>query len=134
MKYVNPSHSKSTTTRRNHFFLHLIDTDFPKMHAFNKIFNRNKVEVSYSWMQIIKAMINNLNINILHQNNKIKNESNCRNKKYCLLGGKYLSPNRLSGKNNLTQPNYNGKVYFGVLKKPLLRFYNRTKSFTMKIM
>ena len=58
-------------------------------------------------MQNIKAILNNHNMNILHQNNEIKNECNCRNKKYCPLGGKCLSPNIVyQGKINSSQPNY----------------------------
>ena len=85
-------------------FLHLLDTQFPKNHIFNKIFNRNKVKVSYNSMQN-RAIINNHNMNILHQNNEIKNEVNCRNKKYCPLGGKCLSPNIVyQGKINYPNP------------------------------
>ena len=32
-------------------------------------------------------------MDILHQNNEIKDCCNCRNKKYCLLGGKCSMPN-----------------------------------------
>ena len=76
-------------------------------------------------------------MDILHQNNEIKDECNCRNKKYCPLGGKCLSPNIVyQGKINSSQPSYNEKVYFGVAEKSFKnRFYNHTKSFThMKIM
>ena len=130
--WFNPPYSKSVTTRTGQSFLHLLDTHFPKNHIFNKILNRNKVEVSCSSMQNIKAIINNHNMNILHQNNEIKNECNCRNKKYCPLGGKYLLPNIVyEGKINSSQPNYNDNVYFGVAKKSFKdRFYNHTKSFT----
>ena len=85
--WFNPPYSKSAATRIGQSFLHLIDTHFPKTHIFNKIFNRNKVKVSYSSMQNIKKIINNHNMNILHQNNEIKDECNCRNKKYCPLVG-----------------------------------------------
>ena len=75
-------------------------------------------------------------MNILHQNNEIKDECNCRNK-YCLFGGKCLSPNIVyQGKITSSQPNHNDKVYFGVAEKsqpttrsfaeegtPSLRFY-----------
>ena len=103
-----------------------------KTKTFNKIFNRNKVKVSYSSMQNIKGIINNHNMNILHQNNEIKDECNCRNKKYCPLGRKCLSPNIVyQGKIKSPQPNYNEKVYFGVAEKSFKdRFYNHTKSFT----
>ena len=69
-------------------------------------------------MQNVKGIINNHNMNILHQNNEIKDECNCRNKKYCPLGGKCLSPNIVyQGKINSSQPSYNEKVYFGVAEK-----------------
>ena len=127
-----PPYSKSVTTRINQSFLHLLDIHFPKNHIFNKIFNRNKVKVSYSSMQNIKVIINNHNMNILHENSRIKNECNCRNMKYYPLGGKCLSPHMVyQGKINSSQPNYNDKVYFAVAKKSFKdRFYNHTKSFT----
>ena len=130
--WFNPPYIKSVTTRIGQSFLHLLDTHFPKNHTLNKIFNRNNVKVSYSCMQNIKATINNHNINILHQNNEIKDECNCGNKKYCPLGGKCLSPNIVyQGKITSTQPDYNDKVYFGVAEKSFRdRFYNHTKSFT----
>ena len=83
-------------------------------------------------MQSFKAIINNHNMNILRQNNEIKNESNCRKKKYCILGGKCLSPNSVyQGKITSIQPNYKEKVYFGVAEKSLKnRFYDQIKSFT----
>ena len=91
-------------------FLYLLDTHFLRNHIFNEIFNRNKVKVSYCGKQNIKAIINNHNINILHQNDKIKDECNCKNKKYCTLGGKCLSPDIVyQGKITSSQPNYNAK-------------------------
>ena len=130
--WFNPPYSKSVSTRIGQSFLHLIDTHFPKTHIFNKIFNRNKVKFSYSSMQNIKEIINNHNMNILHQNYEIKDERNCRKKKYCPLGRKCLSPNIVyHGKINSSEPNYNEKVYFGVAEKAFKdRFYNHTKSFT----
>ena len=68
-------------------------------------------------MQNIKGIINKHNMKILHQYNKIKDECNCRNKKYCPLDGKCLSPNIVyQGKITSSQPNYNDQVYFGVAK------------------
>ena len=52
-------------------------------------------------MQNIKAIINNHNMNILHQNKGIKDKCNCRNKNYCLLCGKCLSPNIVYQKKHL---------------------------------
>ena len=57
-------------------------------------------------------------MNILHQNNEIKDECNSRNKKYYPLVGKCLSPYIVyQGKINSSQPNYKEKVYFGVAEK-----------------
>ena len=51
-------------------FSRWLDTHFPKNHTFNKIFNRNKVKVSYRCMQNMKAITNNHNMNILLENNE----------------------------------------------------------------
>ena len=73
-------------------------------------------------MQNIEAIINNHNINILHQNNEIKDECNCRIMKYFPVGGKYLSPNTVyQGEITSIQPNYKDKVYFGVAEKVIKR-------------
>ena len=48
--WFNLPYSKSITTRIGQSFLYLIDVHFPKNHTFSKIFNRNKVKVSYSCM------------------------------------------------------------------------------------
>ena len=118
--WFNLSYSISVTTRVAQSFLHL-DIHFPKNHTFNKIFNKNNVKMSYSCMQNIKAIINNHNINILHQNKEIKNKCNCRSK-YCSLGGKRLSPNTVyQGKITSNQLNYKDKVYFGVTEKLILQ-------------
>ena len=69
-------HTVKVSQRDRQSFLHLLDTNFPKNHIFNKIFNRNKVKVSYSSMLNVKEIINNHNMNIRHQNNEIKNECN----------------------------------------------------------
>ena len=71
-------------------------------------------------------------MNILRQSNKIKNECNSRNKKYCPLGGKCLSANIVyQGNITSTQLRYNDKVYLEVSEKSLkYRFYNHTKFFT----
>ena len=85
-------------------------------------------------MQNIKEIINNQNINIPHKNNGIKDGCNCRNKKYCPLGGKRLSPNMVYlGKAASTQPNYNDKVYFGYAEKQFKDYKTTPNSLPMKI-
>ena len=86
-------------------------------------------------MQNIKAILNNHNMNILHQNNEIKNECSCRNKKYCPLGGKCLSPNIVyQGKINSSQTNYNDKVYFADAEKSFKDSATTLNPLHMKIM
>ena len=46
--WFNLPYSESVTTGIGESFLYLIDIDLPKKHTFTKIFNRNKVKVSYS--------------------------------------------------------------------------------------
>ena len=47
-------HIVSVTMRIGQSFLYLLDAHFPKNHIFNKIFNRNKLKVSYSIQQHAK--------------------------------------------------------------------------------
>ena len=57
-------------------------------------------------------------MNILRQNNEMKDGCNCRNKKYYALGGECLSPNIIyQGKITSTHPSYNDKFYFGATEK-----------------
>ena len=105
-------------------FLHLIDVHFPKNYTFNKIFNKNKIKVSYSCMQNIKAVINNHNMNIFHQNNEIKDECNCRNRRYCPLGGKFLSPNAVYQRKdnfNSTQLQWQSLLFWVAEKLPMMK-------------
>ena len=70
-------------------------------------------------------------MSILHQNNEIKYECNCRKKKYCPLDRKCLSPNIVyQGQTTLSRRNCNEKVYFGIAQKFVKRFYNHTKLHT----
>ena len=67
-----PPYSNNVPVRIGQSFLQLIDTHFPKNLTLNKISNRNNIKVSYSYMQYIKTIIDNHNINILPQNGEIK--------------------------------------------------------------
>ena len=55
-------------------------------------------------MQNIKAIVNNHKMDILHQNNEIKDQCNCKNKKYYPLGGNCLLSNIVYQEKQL-QPN-----------------------------
>ena len=61
----------------------------------------------------------------------MKDERNCRNKKYCLLGRKFLSSNAVyQGKITSIQPNCEDKVYFGVAEKS---FKEKRNNFIPKV-
>ena len=63
-------------------------------------------------------------MNILHQNNEIKDERICRNKKYCPLGGECLSPNTVySGKITTIPPNYKGQSLLWSCRKVVQRSF-----------
>ena len=133
--WFNPPYCKSVSTKIGKFFLNLLDTRFPKNHNLNKIFNRNKVKVSYSCMENIKTVINNHNMKILNENNEIRSNCNCRNKNDCPLGGNCLVENIVyEGKITSNQPNYKEKIYFGIAETSFKqRFNNHTKSFNNQI-
>ena len=63
--WFNPPYSKTVKTKIGKFFLQLIKKHFPKEHKFHKIFNRNKLKLSYSCMPNIKTKINAHNREIL---------------------------------------------------------------------
>ena len=55
---------------------------------------------------------------ILRQNNEIKDGCNCRDKKYCPVGGKCLLPNIVyQEKITSSQSNYTENVFFAVAEK-----------------
>ena len=84
-------------------------------------------------MEHIKTIVSNPNMNVLHQDTKIKDECICRIKKYCTFGGKVFLPNIVcQEKITSTQPNYNDKVYFIVAEKQFKNSATKPNSFTHK--
>ena len=77
--------SKNVSTKISKSFLSLLDLHFPRNHIYSRIFNRNKVKVSYSCMQNIKSVINNHNMKVLNNTAEIEESCNCRNKNDCPL-------------------------------------------------
>ena len=77
-------------------FLTLIDKHFPKNKRLSKIFNRNKINVSYSCLPNVKQTISNNNHRILQQQRMKESTQdsklcNCRQKNSCPLDGKCLT-------------------------------------------
>ena len=55
--WFNPPYSVNVETNIGKTFLKLIDKHFPKTNKFHKIFNRNNVKVSYSFLPNFANMI-----------------------------------------------------------------------------
>ena len=60
----NPPFSENVSTKVAKFFLNLLDKHFPKNNRLHKIFNKNSVKVSYSFIKSMKTIINNHNTNL----------------------------------------------------------------------
>ena len=69
----------------NDVSLNLSDLHFPKNHIYNSIFNRNKIEVSYSCMQNMKPIINNHNMTVLNNTAETEKSCNSTNRNNCPL-------------------------------------------------
>ena len=68
--WFNPPFSVNVKTKVGNYFLNLIRKHFPPRHKFSKLFNRNTIKVSYSWMPNIKTEIRKHNKNIFIKRSK----------------------------------------------------------------
>ena len=90
--WFKPPYSCNVATNIGQKFLLLLDKHFPKPRKLSKVFNRNNVKVSYSFMPNFAGIINAHNKKILNQNiAKTTCEScHCRVKASCPLDGNFL--------------------------------------------
>ena len=91
--WFNPPYSKNVQTNVAYKFLRLLDKHFPKNHKLHKMFNRNNVKVSYSWMPNVSSIVNTHNHKILtasKEENRTR-KCNCKVKGKCPLQGECLS-------------------------------------------
>ena len=65
--YFNPPFSKSLKTKVGKQFLNIIDKCFPPENKLHKIFNRNKLKLSYRTMNNLGSIISKHNKQILNQ-------------------------------------------------------------------
>ena len=94
--WFNPPFNNNTSTNIGRFFLNLIRKHFPRQHKLNKIFNKNKVKVSYSCMPNIKSVINAHNKKVLSPTNvNDERTCNCRRNAICPLDNNCLTKNIL---------------------------------------
>ena len=119
------------TTKVGKCFLSLIDKHFPKSNPLNKIFNRNKIKLSYSCMGNVRTIISNHNkaeINKSVRTNDQKKNCNCRNPNSCPMDGNCNAENVIY-QAEVTTPTTKEK-YIGLCDTTFkLRFRNHLCSF-----
>ena len=64
--WFNSPYSKSVKTNIGKFFLRLISKHFPPTHKYRKIFNKNNIKISYSYMSNIKSKVSIHNKKVLN--------------------------------------------------------------------
>ena len=133
MIWFNPLFSKIVATKIGRHFLNLLYKHFPRDHKFHKIFNRNNIKVSYSFMPNVKQAINSLNRKILHPFVNIQSRNcNCIKKIDCPLQQKCLSENT-QYQVDISSENFQTKIYYGISEtKFKTRFQNHKRQFNNK--
>ena len=78
--WFNPPFCQTVKTYVAEKFLRLLDKHSPKSYLLHKIFNRNSVKVSYSYLNFDLQIIKQHNKNVAIKKEKQTNSCNCRNK------------------------------------------------------
>ena len=89
--WFNLPFNKSVKTNIGATFLKLLDKHFPPGSKLHKIFNKNCVKISYSFMGNMSSIIKAHNNKIITGTKKVPKGCNCRKKEECPLRGKCLS-------------------------------------------
>ena len=110
--WFNPPFDLQVKTNVARKFLQLIDTHFHERHPLHKIFNRNKVKVSYSTMNNMASIISSHNKKILNGSSTGIDRCNCR-KFECPLNGNCLVESIIY-RADVTAKDKPAKVYFGM--------------------
>ena len=132
--WFNPPYSRAVQTNVGKIFLQLMDKHFPPGNPLNKIFNRNKVKMSYRCTANLSRKISGHNAKILKSNNNNNHqvppkECNCRKKDECPVQGKCLQEGVVY---QATVNRQDGKVdtYIGLSAPPFKdRFRNHKSNF-----
>ena len=133
--WYKPPFSKNVKTNIAKQFLHLLDKHFGRNHKYHKIFNRNNVKITYSFMDnMTNIIISNYNKEIINSGNEANGKTcNCRKKGHCPLGNKCLinkivQKTEIETKNDINE--LSTKVYFGISETEFKsRYNNHTMSF-----
>ena len=112
-------------------FLQLIDKHFPKGHKLHRLFNRNKVKVSYSCLPNIASVINTHNKMVIsNKQADIIPDCNCRQKDNCPLSGKCRDNNLIYCVNTTSNEQDNGSSNIGLTENSIKdRIYKHRNSF-----
>ena len=86
----NPPYSQNVKTNIGKTLLKLVRKHFPRDHELYKIFNRNKLKLSYSCMSSMSSVIKEHNYKVLATAENVDRLCNCRKKENCPLDGKCL--------------------------------------------
>ena len=93
-------------------FLKLVKKQFSRNNSFHKIFNRNTIKVSYSFMRNISSIIASHSIPILRQKPK-ECGCNCRNKESCPLQNQCVTLKVIYEATAVNNSDDEKRVYFG---------------------
>ena len=134
MAWFNPPYSKNVVTKVAHQFLKLLDKYFPQQHKLHKIFNKNKLKVSYSCTKNIKSIINSHNKKVLHQNRPFPNEQkcNCIKKEFFPLNGNCRTGNIVyEATIKCNEQSYSENIYIGTAEITFKKDSNDKRSFNL---
>ena len=133
--WFNPSFSNNVRTNVGKLFLSALQKHFPRHRKYYKLFNKNKVKISYSFMSNMKSVIQNQNANLLlkHTIPVAASLCSCRQKSESPLNNKYLSESLVYKAAVSESPSQINKYYYGTCEKNLNEWYNNnTASFRKK--
>ena len=132
--WFNPPYSKSVKTNIGRIFIKLISKHFPPNHKFVKIFNKNTIKLSYSYMQNIRSKMNDHNKKILQPKPAEPQKLwNCLVKEDCPLNGLCLTSSVLYQTTiKCSDSKYKQKRCKGTCKRTFKKRYaNHEKSFNL---
>ena len=111
--WFNPPYSANVKTNIGQEFFRLLRTHFHSDHRYHRIFNKNKVKLSYSCMRNVSSYISGHNRNVLGKEPANERMCNCRNPDECPLSNECLSQNIVYKSTVTTIPDDSEKDYLG---------------------
>ena len=123
--WFNLPYSKSVKTNVVAQFVKLIGKHFPRSDKLHKIFNRNRLKVSYSCMKNMQQIIKAYNSKILKSNQSTNEKScNCRQKSNCPLRGNCLVNDIVYKAKVTSTDSQNPACYIGLVSGNFKTRYN----------